>query len=170
MIKIRMRKFRFILLAFAVSVLQQSLMHRFSYGYLGIDLIGLLAAFAALSTTAGSALWAGLFLGLLRDLGSIGRLGASALSILPAVMLVRALKERFHRRNLISDITLTFLFLLCSGILYRLGLAVAASGGPIYSSWLGYALGNAALTVLLVPPFFALFRISGVIEERKTTF
>lgn len=155
--------------ALAVFTLQQSLMHRFSAGHIGFDLIALLAAFVALAATAKSALWAGLFLGMLRDFGSTGRLGASALAILPAVMLVWALKERFHRATLVSDVTLTFLFILCFGFLHAAGMLVFSSRG-VSAAYLNHAAGRAAFTCLLAPPFFALFRLAGIIEVQKTVF
>ncbi len=168
MIITRIRILRLIAAAFAVSVLQQSLMHRYSYGYISFDLIALLAAFLSINVTDRNTLWAVTGLGLLRDLGSAGRLGLSAISFLPALLLVWALKERFDRTTMVSELSLSFLFLLCAGMVYASGTLLLTPG--ITLSFFGHAVGRAFFSMLLAPPLFALFTIAGIIETQKTVF
>ncbi len=155
--------------ALAVAIVQQSLMHRFSHGYISFDLIALTAAFVAFHMTGKGGLWAVLFLGVLRDLGSTGRLGAGALCFLPAVLLMWALKERFFRRTMVSGISFAFLFMLASGALYAAGMIAFSPAGASYR-YLYHAAASATFTAILVPLFFVCFRLAGIIEQEKTVF
>jgi len=157
-----------VLAALAVSFLQQVLAHRYGLGYARLDLIALFGAFIAISAPASAALWSGLFLGVLRDMSSIGRLGTSALSIIPAVLLVAALKERLYRRSFILDIAFAFLFMLCFGAVYATGMVIFSTG--VTYRFFYYAVVQSAYTAILVPPFFGLFRLAGIVEHQKTTF
>ncbi len=168
MIVTHIKTVRLIAAAAAVAVLQSCLMHRFSYACISFDLIALLAVFLALNTTAAGTLWWVLGLGLLRDLGSTGRMGLSAVSFLPAVLLVWALKERFDRTSPVSETSVSFLFLLGSGILYAAGTLLLCGGAA--SGLFCHAAGRAAFSAILAPPLFALFRFAGIIERKKTVF
>lgn len=169
MIVVRIKKTRFVIAAAVIAVLQQCVVHRAGSGHLNFDLFALLAAFTAITAPVDSALWAVLFLGLFRDLYSVGRTGAGALSFLPAVLLIWALKENFYRRTFLSDLAFSFIFMASFSMVYAGGMLLFSPPGPAFTH-LSRAAGNAAYSALLVPPFFALFRIGGIIEEKKTTF
>ncbi len=166
---IRIRKIRFVLVALIISIMQQVFVHRYSYGYAGLDLIAVMGAFTAIMVPTGAALWSCLGLGVLRDLGTAARLGGSALAMLPAVLMISMLKDRFYRSGMAFDIIFTLLFMLSFGFVYAAG-AIVFSLGTIPFSFFYHAIGYAVFSSLLVPPLFALFRSAGLVEERKTTF
>ena len=166
----RIRPIRFAMMAAFVALLQQTFAHRFSGGYIGPDLIVLLAAFMACGASPEGALSSGLILGLLRDAGSTVRPGAGALSLVAAVLLVLVMRQHYEGSGTwVSDVVFTFLVVTCSGVLFAVGSMVFSSGG-VPLSFVYHSLGSGALTAAIAPPFFTFFRFSGVIEERKTTF
>ncbi len=168
MIVTRIKWMKLVAAALASAVLQQSLMHRFSYGYISLDLIALLAAFVAVSVTNKSAPWTIAALGLLRDLGSTGRPGLGALSFLVALIPVWKLKERLDRTTAVSEPVLSFLFLLCEGFVYAAGTLLLTPGMTL--SLFYHSAGRAVFSAFMAPPLFSLFRTAGITETKKTVF
>lgn len=168
MIRINIKKTRFVLVALAVSIVQQCLVHRYSAGYFSIDLVVLLGAFIAINAPDKKALWAAFFLGMLRDFGSVGMMGGAVLSMLPPVLIVLSIRERLYRNNIISDTVFSLIFLLSFGFIYGTLMLIFSSGVSL--AYYYHALGSAALTMVVTPPFFVLLRLSGFLERHKTTF
>jgi len=160
------RPVRFILCATVVFLLQVSVAHRFSYGMLRLDLLYLLCAFLALQVTARGALWSALLLGVLRDLASSGRLGASALVMVLVTSGLLGLRDYFYRDRIVINVVLVLLFVLFCGA----GEAAVVALADHAARW-GYllrcALGQAVLTALLSPVLFFFLDLVGLVEEDK---
>lgn len=148
------RKGRLIACAAVCFLIQVTILHRLTYGILSVDLICILAVFLALEASESGALWSALGLGLLRDMGTSGRIGGSSvLLVLGAAGLVRV-RDRIFRETPLPDMLLAFLFaLFCGG-----GHAMAAVLAERYADWqalLSQAFGQAVVTAALYP-FIAL--------------
>jgi rod shape-determining protein MreD len=138
--------------------------HRFSHRFLRPDLVLLLVVFLALEAPPPHALWAALVLGLLRDLGSAGRLGASALVLLPATALLAAATRRLVRESPLVDAALTLAFVAGCGAALAVGTALLSPGadlGPL----LARAGGQAAFTAALSPLAFAALAGARLVER-----
>lgn len=143
-------------------------MHRFSYAYIGFDLLLLLAAFMAINASWRGALWSSFFLGVLRDLGSVGRLGSGALALLLPVLLIGIVRERYYRDVMLSDILFSFVFLFSFGVIYSIPVLFLSRGASV--AYLAHAACRSAFSVLLVPPFFGMLHMAGIVDKQKTTF
>jgi len=141
--------------------------HRFAYRHVGFDLLYLLSAFLALEAGARGALGGALAIGVLRDLGSCGRLGASGVILVLATAGMLSLRDRVYRETVVMDLLLIFVFLLFCGAAEAAGVALGAAGAD-KKVLLGRALGQALLTTALSPPFFFLFERAGLIERDES--
>ena len=161
------RKVRFAVCALVMVLLQVSVTYRFSYGILRLDLLFLLAAFMALEADLGAALWSALAIGLLRDLASAGRLGGSALILVPAAAGLFAVRDRMWRETALVDMVLVFGFALFCGVLEGTAVAIAGEAAR-WGTMLAHAFGQAAVTAALCPLFFALFRRAGLVDAHDS--
>ncbi len=159
------RKVRLALCIAALFLIQVTLAHRLSYRFLRPDLLLLCAAYLALESDFRGALWAALILGLLRDLGSAGPIGASALLMVPAAAGLNSLKEHLVRKSAVMDALLALLYFLSVGVLYAMGTVLTTSGA-LPRLMLG-ALGQAVYTAALSPLLFAGFDQIGLVEEQR---
>lgn len=157
------RKVRFTICVAALFMLQVTFVHRFTHRFLRPDVLYLLAIFLALEADFKGALWGAFLLGLLRDLGSCGRLGASALLFVAATWGLLLLRQRLMRESIWPDLVLTFTYVLVCGLAYALGVAVFASGAQI-AELMPRALGQAVFTTALSPLFFVGFAKLGVVR------
>ncbi len=155
---------RLIACALALFLLQVCVVQRFSYRFMRPDLIYLAVVFLALEARPKQALYAALLLGLLRDMGSAGRLGASALAFLPATALLIALRRRLVRESALVDVLLTFAFVAACGAALAAGTALLSPGAD-FGPLLRRALGQAAFTAAISPLGFAALRAVGVVER-----
>jgi len=156
------RKARLLLCMAVLFLLQTALVHRFESGPVRVDLLMLAAAFLALEADYAPALWGALALGLLRDLGSCGRLGASALVLVPASAALLFVRARLVRDSFWTDLALTFAYLLVCGAAYSLGTALVAPAVPLRAMLLG-AAARAAFTTALSPLVFGALTRLGVV-------
>lgn len=164
----RIRKARLVGCAGAVFLLQTAVLHRFSPGWGRPDLICLLAAFLALEATPAGALWSGLGLGLVRDLGSGGPLGGSALALLPVVALMLLVRDRPYR-GAGMDVALALGFVLGFSVLEAAGALIhAPAAGPAHL--LRVAVGQSLLSAAVAFPLFFLFQHIGVVRAGRGGF
>lgn len=163
------RKGRLILTVALLFLVQATVVHRFSYDLLRPNLLYALAAFLALEGSWRAALGGAFALGMLMDLGSAGRLGASALAMVLAAAGLFALRERLVRERAWTDIVLVFLFTLVCGLARGGAVWLCASGGS--AGALGArALGQAAFTAALSPLLFAAFAEIGIVPRASLAF
>jgi len=161
------RKGRLIACALVLFLIQGAVAHRLSGAFLRFDLLYLLAAFLALEAGEKGALWSALGIGVLRDLGSTGRLGGSAVLLVVAAAALVHLRNRIYREGFVTDVLLVFVFVLFCGMGHAAGTALAgryAQWGPL----LARALGQALITGVLYPPFAYVFDAIGVLERQES--
>ena len=160
---------RFILCVALAFLLQTTVVHRFAYGPLRPDLLLLVAAFAGLEAGPRGALLSAFCLGLLRDLGSAGPLGASALFMVPAAGVLAILRGHLLRDSPWTDLALTFAFVLVVGLAGALLTWLVSAGGAL-GALLPRAVGQAAFTTALSPLAFAALAWAGMVEKWDTAF
>jgi rod shape-determining protein MreD len=161
------RKGRLIVCALVLFLIQGAVAHRLSGAFLRFDLLYLLAAFLALEAGEKGALWSALGIGVLRDLGSTGHLGGSAVLLVVATAALLHFRNRIYREAFVTDALLVFTFVLFCGLGHAAGTALVgryAQWGPLLTR----ALGQALLTGLLYPPFAYIFDALGLMERRET--
>ncbi len=163
------RRARFILCAAAVFLVQTTVVHRFTHGTLRPDLVLLLAAFVALEADAPAALACAFCLGLLRDLGSAGPLGATSLVLVPATGILVMLRSHLLRDSPWTDLALTFGYVLGVGVVGALLAWLPSAGGEL-SGMLPRAVGQAAFTTALAPLVSALLARAGIVSRSDTAF
>ena len=161
------RKLRLTACVAALLLLQTTVVHRFSYGFVRFDLLSLLVAFLALEASPKATVWSALAIGLLRDLTSCGRVGTSALLFVAGACGLLFLRERVIRQHIGTDLLLVFAFVLFCSAAWAAGEA-ALAGGPQLGPLLRRALGTAAFTALLSPFFFPLFEKAGFVRAERT--
>jgi len=157
------RKGRFAACAAVLFLLQSAVVHRFSHGPLRPDLLWAAAAFLGLEARFGPALWGAFALGLLRDLGSCGTLGAGPLVFVPAVAGLALLQDRLLRESPWTDLALVLLSTLAVGAASALGTWAFSQGGHLGPLAAG-AAGQAAFTTALSPLLFAALVHLGVVH------
>jgi len=150
--------------ALALLLIQVAVAHRLSYGILRFDLLYLLAAYMALEASPRGALGSALFIGLLRDMGSTGPVGAGAVVVVLGVGATLWLRGRVYREMVLTDVVLVFLFVLLCGGLEATGLALLYASAQ-WGALMGCAFGQAVLTAALCPLMFAAYRRAGVLER-----
>jgi len=150
--------------AAVLFLLQVTVAHRFSTESLRFDLLYLLAAYLALEARPEAALVCACAIGILRDLGSGGRLGASAVVMVLGAAGLLVLRDRIYREKIVTDVVLVFGFVLFCGTLRAGGVALASASAGWFAL-MQYALGQAALTAALAPLFFRLFDRLRVVER-----
>ena len=158
------RKIRLVLCIGVLFLLQATVVHRFSYRSLQPDLLLLAAAYLAMEADFRGALWAALAIGLLRDLGSSGRLGTSALLLVPACAALVVLRERLMRGSFVIDLALAVLFVLT----FSIGEAVLSLifvPGTGLRELLMQALGRTAYSAALTPMLYAGFGAIGIVDR-----
>jgi rod shape-determining protein MreD len=158
------RKVRLALCVAVLFLLQAALVPRFSYGVLRPDLLVLVAAFLALEADYRGALWSVFAIGLLRDLGSIGRLGGSGLLLVPACAGLVLLREHLVRESFLTDLVLAGLFVLAFSV-GEAALSDLFVSGAGLRVLLTQALGQAAFTAALAPLLFAAFEGVGIVDR-----
>ena len=159
-----LRTVRLVLCALVLFLLQVTISHRLTYGILHADLLYVLAAFLALEASEEAALWSALGIGLLRDLGSSGRLGGSAVLLVLGAAGLLHVRDRIFREVFVTDMVLVFAFALFCGAGHATGLAVAGR----YAQWgalLAGALGQALVTAVLYPVFAFLFERAALLDR-----
>lgn len=164
---VTIRKDKLILCAALMFVLQVTISHRLSYRALRFDLLYLLVAFLALEATPSGALWSALGLGLLRDLGSSGRLGSSAVLMVLGAAGLLDLRGRLFRETALANMLLVFVFVLFCGVVDAGVVAIAER----YAQWgtlLGRAMGQALLTAAICPVLFLLYECIGLVERQQS--
>ena len=159
------RKIRLALCIALLFLLQVTVAHRLSYRFLRPDLLLLCAAYLALESDFRGALWTALVLGVLRDLGSGGAPGASALLMVPAAAALAVVEEHLVRKSALTDALLALLFYLAVGTVYALGTALIASGS--LSRLMMGAAGQALYTAALSPLLFAAFDQVGLVGKGR---
>ncbi len=137
----------------ALFVLQACLAQRFSYSFLRVDLLLALAAFLSLEASHRGALGGAFAVGIIRDLGSSGRLGSSALLMLVAAAGTVTLGEYLLRESFWTELLLVALFILAFSVAESvLGMVCAGTASaPLLRAGLGQAAFTAAVTPLLLP-------------------
>ena len=158
------RKVRFILCVAVLFLLQVTVVHRFTHRFLRPDLLCLAVIFLALEANFASALWGAFALGLLRDLGSCGRIGAGALLFLPPTAALLIVRDRLVRESPWTDLALTFAYVLACGLLSALTVSAFTSGGHL-GQLTARAFGQAAFTTALSPLFFVAFANLGLVDR-----
>jgi len=153
--------------AFLLFLVQVTVVHRFSLGPLHPDLLCALAAFLALEADARGALWGAFALGLLMDLGSVGRPGTAALALVPASACLLALRGGLVRETAWTDLLLTFLYVLAWGLVVAAGVWLEQSGARL-DELAARALGQATFTTALAPLLFGAFSKAGLVRKRST--
>ena len=161
---VRIRKVRLAICALILLLIQVCVAYRFSYGVLRVDLLYALAGFLTLEAAPAGALWSVLAIGVLRDLGSSARIGASALPMVVATASLLPVKDRVNREIVSLEIALLFVYALFGGILEAVGVALAS--GALWSVLLGYAVGQALLTAALAPALFFVFEWAGLVDKK----
>lgn len=164
-----LRTWRFIIALAIAFLLQTVLVHRFTYDFLRPDLLYLTAIYVALESDYRSALWCALAAGLLRDLGSTGRLGAGPLLLVPACAGLVFLKEYLVRDRPWTDLALTFACVLACGTVTAL-LTAAFVSGPQLAELLRRAAGQAAYSALLAPLVFVALHKAGIVDPAARPF
>jgi rod shape-determining protein MreD len=160
------RRFRFALCAVVLFVVQTALVHRFTYGIMRPDLLCAAAVYLALEAGFTEALWGALLLGLLRDLGSCGRLGASALLFPLAAAGLQSVKGHLVRESFLTDLALTFACVLLYGVADAVATA-ALTSGPQLGDLLPRAIGQAVFTTALSPLLFAALARVAVVDTTR---
>ncbi|MFW6189925.1 MAG: rod shape-determining protein MreD [Planctomycetota bacterium] len=157
------RKARFAACLVVLFLLQTTVAHRFSLRFVRVDLLFAFGAYVALTAEHRPALLAAIALGLARDFGSAGGLGASALVMVGATAAVVPLREGLVRESPWVDIGLMLLFVAaCSaGDALLNGLVAGASAGWL----LRLAAGQAAFTAAVTPLLSAALSALGVVAE-----
>jgi rod shape-determining protein MreD len=149
-------------------LLQTSVVHRFTYDWLRPDLLVLAAVFLALEASHRGALCGAFAVGLLRDLGSCGRIGAGALLLVAASAAVFALRDYLIQAAW-TDLAMTFAYVLAVGTVAALATGASAVG-PQLPALLGRALGQAVFTTALCPLVFVALHRLGVVTETPDEF
>ena len=160
------RKGRLILCAIVLFLIQVAIAHRLTYRFVRFDLLYLLAAFLALEGSEDGALWSALGIGLLRDLGSSGRLGGSAVLLLLGVAGLVHVRDRIFRETVVTDMLLAFLLVLFCGVGHAMGVALFGR----YVQWgmlLVRALGQALITASLYPLLSLVCERIGLLEREE---
>lgn len=150
------RKVRFALCVAVLFLLQVTVMHRFAYGILRADLLYLAAVFLALEADFTGAVVGAFAIGLLRDFGSAGSPGASAVLFPPASAALVLIRGHLVRGSVLTDMVLTFSYVLACNLASALGVAFFTAGGRI-AELAPVALGQALITAALSPLVFAAF-------------
>lgn len=150
------RKVRFALCVAVLFLLQVTVMHRFTYGILRPDLLYLAVIFLALEADFAGAVVGAFAIGLLRDLGSSGSLGASAVLFLPASAALVLIRGHLLRESFLTDMVLTFFYVLACDLASALGVGAFTTGGRI-AELAPLAFGQALFTAALSPLVFAAF-------------
>ena len=161
------RKGRLILCAAVLFLIQATVAHRLSGAFVRFDLLYLLAGFLALEANEDGALWAALCIGLLRDLGSAGRLGGSAVLLVLGVAGLVHVRGRIYREVFVTDVLFVFALVLFCGVGHAMGVALVGR----YAQWeplLTRALGQALVTAVLYPPFAHIFDAIGLLEREES--
>jgi rod shape-determining protein MreD len=161
------RKVRLVLCIGVLFLLQAAVVHRFSYHSLRPDLLLIASAYLALEADYRGALWSGFAIGLLRDLGSTGRLGAGALLLVPACAALALLREHLVRESFLTDLVLAGLFLLAFST-GEAALDLAFVRGAGLRLLLAQALGQTAFSIALVPLVFAAMGGAGVVDRSSS--
>jgi len=157
------RKGRLALCVAVLFLLQVTVAHRFAHGALRADLLSLAAAFLALEADFEGALWGAFVLGFARDLGSCGRLGAGALTLVPLSAALALLKDRLVRESAWTDLALTFTYVMACGLAGAVGAWAFTTGGRL-SELLPGAFGQAVFSAALSPLLFAALTAVGLVE------
>jgi rod shape-determining protein MreD len=160
-----MRKLRFAVCALVLFVVQTAIVHRFTHRFLRPDLLYAMAAFLALEADFRSALWGGFALGMLRDLGASGRLGGSALLIVLATAGLLFLRDRLLRESFVTDLVLTFAYVLVCGTAHAFATALLAPGHQS-AELIQRAFGQAMFTTAVSPLLFASFTKAGLVDRK----
>ncbi len=158
------RKGRLILCVAVLFLLQAALAHRFSHGFLRIDLLYIVVVFLALEADFKGALWTAFLVGLLRDLGSCGRLGASAVLFVSATWGTLWLRNRLVRESIWTDLALTFAYVLLCELAYGLGAAALIPAAQAADA-VPRALGEAVFTTAISPLLFMGFARVGLLDR-----
>jgi len=159
-----LRRARVAACVLVLLLLQVGVMHRFSHGWLRLDLLMLLAAYLALEGPPKGALVSALVLGLLRDFASAGRPGASAVVMVLGVLGVLLLRDKVYRHHALMQALYAFGFILFCGLLQALGTFALVRGAALRVLLPG-ALGQALLTSALSPLMFLVFEHLGLVEK-----
>ena len=157
---------RLVFAALLLFLIQVTVAHRFSHGPLRPDLLCALAAFLALEADARGALLGAFALGLLTDLGSVGRMGVSALTLVAVSAGLLALRGRLVRETAWVDLLLTFLYVLAWGLLTA-GAVWLQLWGARLGELAARAAGQAAFTTALAPLLYAAFWKAGLVRRRS---
>jgi rod shape-determining protein MreD len=157
---------RLIVAALLLFFAQVTVVHRFSLGPLRPDLLCALAAFLALEAEPRSALIGAFALGLLADLGSVGKMGFSALALGAVSAALLAVRGRLVRETAWVDLLLTFLYVLAWGIAAAGGVWLQEPGARL-GALLSRAAGQAAFTTALAPLLFVAFWKAGLVRKRS---
>jgi rod shape-determining protein MreD len=158
------RKGRLVLCVAVLFLLQVTVVHRFTHAFLRPDLLFLAAAFLALEADFTGALWSAFALGLLRDLGSGGRIGASAIVLVAASAVLVTVRRRLMRESFWPDMVLTFAYVLACGVVSALAVWALSEAGQL-RELLARAAGQAAFTTALSPLVFVAFSKLGLVDK-----
>jgi len=159
------RKARFTACVAVLFLLQVTVVHRFTHRFLRPDLLLLAAAFLGLEAEWQGALVGSFALGLLRDLGSSGRLGSSALLLVGVTAALLAVRGHLVRESAWTDLLLTFAYVLACGLISALAVALAGAGSDP-TALLLRAAGQAAFTAALSPLASLAFSGLGLVRRR----
>lgn len=162
-VPVMMRQIRVGVCVLVIFLLQVTLVHRFSDGCLRLDLLYVLVAYLALEADFKAALWSAYGIGILRDLASCGRMGASALVCVAGAAALLFVRDHLLREKWLTDALLVFLFLFFCGLL-EAGLVCVLGSGPVWKEAFPRLTGQAALSGIMSPLFFFLFDRAGLVN------
>jgi len=158
------RRTRFALCAAILFLVQTTVAHRFSHEFLRCDLLCVAAMYLALEAEFADAMWGGFALGMLRDLGSSGQVGASALVFVLATTGVLFLRGHLLRDSFLTDLVLTFAYALWCGTVMALGTGLLTPGAQV-GALLQRGFGQAAFTTAVSPLLYLLFARVGLVDK-----
>lgn len=156
------RKTRLAIIALTMMIFQVSIINRFALDWGKPDLLCLLGAFLVLYGPIPDLMWGLLAIGLLRDFGSGGQFGMSALAMLPAGAVTLCFRDRFYRGGSM-DVVLCFLFMVVFSFVEGTGILVFEDA-PSAIMIARVGLGQSLFTVALSFPFFYLAEHMHVVE------
>ncbi len=159
------RKVRLVSVALVLFLVQAAVINRFSVAWGKPALLCLLAAFLSLYAPMPDLMWGVLGLGILRDCGTGGEFGISALAVLPATAVVISLRGRFFRGGAM-DVALALIFMLVFSLVEATGVILFAGVSPIWALG-GIAIGQSLLSAILAFPFFFFAECVGIVGRRE---
>jgi rod shape-determining protein MreD len=155
------RKVRLAICVLTLFVCQTAIVQRFSVHHIRPDLLLLLAAYVGLEADYRHALPATFLVGLIRDLGTCGRIGASPLLLVPLCAGLIATRDHVLRESFWTDLVLATIFYCAFSVGEALLNILLISQASVRTLAVQGA-GQTALTAALTPLLFAMLASIGI--------